>query len=116
MNQAIHARKRGHQDLPDEDKADEVRIEVAEAPLGEVHEQYLFAVHDLTEVEGRFFLRDDGPHDLVRKEVVELGDDIGHDVLERRFPAGLLRHFGPELRDDRVLTAREFERAEFFAR
>src|SRR3989344_3006442 len=109
----VHPGKRGHQDLAGEDHAQEPRVDVPYPALGEIHQEYLAVVHHSPEIERGPGLADDGPHIVVRHEIIELGSDVRRHVREGRLAARLDRLLLPEVDDHRVLDARQLPLAVF---
>lgn len=48
----VSARERSHEELADENEAEQVRIAFAEAAFGKIHEQNLLRVDDVAEIKG----------------------------------------------------------------
>ncbi len=108
----VDTRECGLQEFGDEHEPEKLRIAIAKAAFGEIGEKNLLLVHDLAEIERRFFLCDDGPHDVVRQEDIKFARDVRHDILQRCLAASRLRNLAPELHNDRILAAVQFHVAE----
>jgi len=108
----IGARERRHEELAHDDEAEQVRVLLAEAALGEINEKDLLRVHHLAELERGLLLADDGADEVVRGEVVEFVGDVGNDVLQRRFSSRFCSYLVPELVHDGVHALRELLAAE----
>src|SRR3989344_7082471 len=109
----VHPGKRGHKFIAGEDHAQEPRVDVPYPALGEIHQEYLAVVHHSPEIERGPGLADDGPHIVVRHEIIELGSDVRRHVREGRLAARLDRLLLPEVDDHRVLDARQLPLAVF---
>ncbi len=112
----VRTRERRHKEFPNQNEAEEVRIALAEPSFRKIHKQYLLSVDNLTEVKGALLLSDNGAHEVVSGELIELVRDIRHDVLQTRLAFCLAGDLLPELIHDRIIAPGELQISELCVR
>ena len=108
----IGAGHRGHVHLVHENKAQKLRVHIADLSLAQVHQKHLAAVHHFADVESGFRLPDDVAHRGVRDEGTELRAEVRDHFLFFAL-SGLCNFVLPEASDDHISAFADLVLLEF---
>ena len=108
LTERVRAGERRDEKFADDDKPQEVGVEVANAAFGEVDQQDLAVVHQVAKVKSGMLLGYHRTHEIVGRKDVELICYIRSIVLESLFTGRFGSDALPKLLDDRVFARGQF--------